>query len=105
MEIIFKHTEDNKYHIYKTRSRAIAISYWLLTLVSFILASYIYNTTKNVNATLYPFLLFLILIFGGIIDMVPMYYRQMVTFYSGRNVILQGNWLFKNNWELKLEKK
>lgn len=102
---MFRHSEDKDYHIYRLRSRAIAILYWVLTVVSFLSASFIYNIKREVSIAIYPFLLFLMLVFGGLIDMIPTHYRRMAAFYGGRNVISQGNWLFKNNWELKLEKK
>ena len=118
MGILFTHTEDEKYHVYRIRSKKLFIIYPILITIFFYGSIYVYKYTKFDMYKLYTysesatffyslskfmFVIGIILAIVALIDIAPMEYYQIKCFLNRKNTIVKGNWLF-GDWEMKLKK-
>ncbi len=105
MGIFFTHTEDNKYHIYKLRSRGLVYSFIILGLLALFLFYYFYKVQSNITiAGIWAIILILVMIIPSL-DFFPIRARKLGARGRGNQIIEKGNPLAGELYEIKIEKK
>ncbi|MBI2652540.1 hypothetical protein HYX00_03675 [Candidatus Woesearchaeota archaeon] len=111
MGLLFVHSEDKKYHIYRMGNKVIWILYFFLFFILLLMLPYLLKIAINSDFTLYStFSLILLWWLIAATNFVPLWFRKWAAIGNGKKVIQTGKFstIFQGykglGYEIKIEK-
>ncbi|MEK6896919.1 MAG: hypothetical protein AABW93_00115, partial [Nanoarchaeota archaeon] len=102
MGLLFEHSENQKYHIYRQRN-VVLFSYVVFGIGSLIAFYYTWKFTRNVPVSLFLLSIFVFIAFETIIEYAIQAPKKWKAIASGKKVIHEG-FDFAGNLVIKIEK-